>query len=76
MCFCIVVPKMVALCVGVADVGLAHADYFVQGGAVAQCCQAQLYPVLPAATADHVVDGGDREVLVGDVAVLHGGVLC
>ncbi len=65
---------MVALCVGITDVGLAHAGYFVQGGAVAQCCQAQLYPVLPAATADHVVDGGEREVLVVEVAVLHGDI--
>jgi hypothetical protein len=68
----IVVPKLIALGVGIRDVGATDPIYFAKRATVTERRLAQGSPVLPAATADHIVDGGERELLVIEVAVLHG----
>ena len=67
----IVMPKLIALSVGISDVGTADPIYFAKRAAVTERRLAQSGPVIPAATADHIVDGGERELLVVEVAVLH-----
>ena len=44
---------------------------FVEQGLVVKSRSAQLGPVAPAASTDHVVYGGERKALVVQVAVLH-----
>ena len=69
------VPKMIALGGGICDVRLAHARDFIQYIAIIQGSGgAQLSPVIPAAASDNVVNRGQRELLVVQVTVLHGGL--
>ena len=57
---------------GVGGTMGADALDFVEQGLVCERCMAQLGPVAPAASTDHVVYGGERKALVVQVAVLHG----
>jgi hypothetical protein len=67
----IVMPKLIALGVGIRDVGTTDPIYFAKRATVTERRLAQSSPVVPAATADYIVDGGERELLVVEVAVLH-----
>ena len=69
--FDVVVPKLVALGVGITNVGTADPIYFAKRATVTERRLAQCSPVIPAATADHIVDGGERQLLVVEVTVPH-----
>lgn len=63
---------MMALRVGIAGVRGGDPRDFFQGGPVCEHRRPQLGPVGPAAARDHIVDGGEREPFVVEVAVTHG----
>ena len=67
----IVMPKLIALGIGISDMGTTDPVDFAKRAPVTERSLAQSSPVLPAAPADHVVDGGERELLVIEVTVLH-----
>ena len=73
MGFDIVQPEMMALGVGVGDAWTADALHLVEQGAIGQHRPPQRRPVLSAAAGDHIVDGGEREALVVEVTMAHGG---
>lgn len=60
---------MVTLGIGIGDVRLAYAQYLFQFGSISQRCPAQLGPVPPFAAGDHVVNGGQSELLMSEVTV-------
>jgi hypothetical protein len=70
--FCILLPKVVTLSVGVGDVSLADAEHLLQQSLIAKDCATQLGPILPLAATDHIIDGGKRKFLVIQMAVQHG----
>ncbi|MDR3481018.1 MAG: hypothetical protein P4L91_09920 [Burkholderiaceae bacterium] len=50
----------------------ADSLHFVEQSAVSQSRPPQLGPVRPAATRDHIVNGGEGEALMVKVSVEHG----
>jgi len=70
--FCILLPKVVTLGVGIGDVSLANAEHLLQHGPIAKHCATQVRPILPLAATDHIIDGGKGKSLVVKVAVQHG----
>lgn len=69
----IVQPEVAPLRVGVGGVGPTHALDLLQQRAIGQGRATQFGPVLPPAAPDHVVDRGEREVLMIEMSVEHGG---
>jgi hypothetical protein len=65
----IVHPKVVALCVGVCQIGATDALYFAQQCVVCKCCLAQVCPVAPLPTRDQSVNGGEAIALMVEMAV-------
>lgn len=57
--------------IGIGNVGAADLFYLVKQRAISQHRPSQFSPVIPAATRYHVVDGGEREALMVQVAVKH-----
>lgn len=66
-------PEMMALSVGVRNMGTADSFHFVCNGAVSQYRTPQFDPVSPATARDHIIDGGERVALMVEMAVAHGG---
>jgi len=66
---------MVALRVRIGHVRLADAQHLLEQRSISQRGLAQLGPIPPLAVGDDVVDGGQRELLVGEVTVLHGAII-
>ena len=60
---------MVTLGIGIGDVRLAHPQHFFQHGPVIERRPAQRSPILRLAAGDHVVNGGQGVLLVGEVSV-------
>lgn len=62
-----------ALRVRITRVGAANARYLVKQATIRQGGLAQFGPVPPLATRDHVVNGGEGEALMIEMAMMHGG---
>jgi len=60
---------MVTLSIGIGDVRLAHPQHFFQHGSIHKHRPAQRSPILPFAASDHVINGGQGELLMGEVTV-------
>jgi len=60
---------MITLGIGVGDVRLAHPQHLFQCGPIRKRRPAQRSPILPLAAGDHVVNGGQGELLMGEVTV-------
>jgi len=60
---------MVTLGIGIGDVRLAHPQHFFQHGAIRKRRLAQRSPILPLAAGNDVVNGGQGELLMGEVPV-------
>ena len=73
VCFGIVQREVVALRVRITSVGAADTRHFVEQGVVGQDRPSQFGPVIPVATRDHIVDGGEGEALMVEVSMAHGG---
>jgi hypothetical protein len=72
MFFDIVQPEVITLGVGIGNARATDAFYLRQQRPVAQSRLTQLGPLPPAATRDHVVDGGQGETLMVEVTMQHG----
>ena len=71
MFFGIVQPEVVALRVGVRNMCAAHSLHLVKQRWIGKSGTPQFRPIIPSATQDHVVNGGERKTLVVKVAVEH-----
>ncbi len=67
--FSILFPEVVTLGIGIGDVYLAHPQHFFQHGPIRKRRPAQRCPILPLAASDDVVNGGQGELLMGEVTV-------
>jgi hypothetical protein len=65
------VPEVMTLSVGIRNMSATDPLYFVKQRAVGQSRQSQICPITPAATRDHVVNGGEGEALMVQVSVQH-----
>src|ERR1035437_10085768 len=63
---------MVPLGTWIGDVCAAHLFYLFQEFRASQDRQAQLLPILALATSDHIVNGGQAQLLVIKMPVNHG----
>lgn len=66
---------MVALSIGICHVCLGHPQHLFHNGPVSQRRATQLSPILPLAAGDYVVDGGQGELLMGEVTVVHNAII-
>jgi hypothetical protein len=64
-------PEVVALGIGVGNVRKTNPLHFIQQGAVSQDGPAQFSPIPPLTTGNYVVDSGESEVLMIEVAMKH-----
>lgn len=62
---------MVPLGIGIGDVCLTHPQHLFQQGSICKRCPTQRSPILPLAARDHVVNGGQGELLMGEMTVSH-----
>ena len=60
---------MLTLGIGISDVRLTHPQHFFQCGPIRKRRPAQHSPILPLAAGDDVVNGGQGELLMGEVTV-------
>ena len=67
----IVHPEVITLGIGVRDPGQADAPDLLQDAPIGQRGATQFSPIVPAPAGDHIVDCGEGESLMGQVAVEH-----
>ncbi len=60
---------MVALGIGIGNMSLTHPQHFFHHGSIAECGLAQLNPIPALATSDHIVDGRQGKLLMGQMSV-------
>ena len=60
-------PEMITLRIWISDLRLAHPQYFFQHSAVIESGPTQFGPVPLLAARDHIVNGGQGELLMGEM---------
>ena len=67
----IVLPEVMALRIGIGNMDRAHTQNLLAHVPVSKHSASQLRPIRALSPRDHVVDGGKRELLMREMAVLH-----